>query len=500
VTTQPLALGIDLGTGSVRAFLFDAAGRRLGGVRHPYSWRTSVDGSVEADADAVVSLVFTAMDEAVATLQPGGTVAAVGFSALWHTLLGIADDGAPVTPVYAWSDTRAISGAAALRAQLNERAVHARTGARLHPSYPPAKLHWLRATDPAQFRRAMRWLSLPEYLWLQLTGEHVADVSIAAGSGLLDQQTLAWDDTLLDACGIERAQLGRVAGANGDAALSGRDVRRAARWPALQDAHWRLPVGDGACANVGSGCSGDSMLALSLGTSGALRVLLSAGYSPPPAGLFAYRLDRDRLLLGGAISNGGVVRSWLHSLLQLPHDASELDALLAARQPAAHGLDMLPFLAGERSPAWPLDATASITGLRLATSALDILQAGMEGVAYRLAILRRQIADAVPQAATIVASGGALRESPYWAQLLADVLGEPLLLTADAETSSRGAALLALESAGATASAAAMPPTVTVQPDASRHAIHHAAIQRQLERESLLGDGLAGAAAAADIR
>jgi gluconokinase len=486
VTMQPLALGIDLGTGSVRAFLFDAAGRRLGGVRHPYSWRTAVDGTVEVDADAVVSLVFTAMDEAVAALPPDATVAAVGFSALWHTLLGVADDYTPVTPVYAWSDTRAISGGTALREQLDERAVHTRTGARLHTSYPPAKLHWLRTTDPALFRRATRWLSLPGYLWHQLTGEHVADVSIAAGSGLLDQQKLAWDDALLEACGVAHCQLGRIAGANGDAALSGRDVRMAARWPALQDALWRMPVGDGACANVGSGCSGESMLALSLGTSGALRVLLPGGYSPPPVGLFAYRLDGDRTLLGGAISNGGVVRSWLRSLLQLPQDATELDALLAAREPAAHGLGMLPFLAGERSPEWPLDATASITGLRLATSALDILQAGMEGVAYRLAILRQQIADAVPQARTIVASGGALRESPYWAQLLADVLDEPLLLMADAETSSRGAALLALESAGFGASAATAAPTVVVQPDASRHAVHHAAMQRQLELESLL--------------
>jgi gluconokinase len=215
--------------------------------------------------------------------------------------------------------------------------------------------------------------------------------------------------------------------------------------------------------------------------------VLAGGYAPPPPGLFAYRLDHERTLLGGAISNGGVVRSWLRSLLQLPPEPTELDALLSARPPAAHGLSMLPFLSGERSPDWPLDAVAGLTGLRLASSALDVLQAGMEAVAYRLAILRALLGDAVPDVRCIIASGGALRESPYWSQLLADVLGEPLLLTSDTETSSRGAALLALAAAGMPqALEAATPPATTIAPDAERHAAHQAALLRHTRLEALL--------------
>jgi gluconokinase len=479
VNAQPLALGVDLGTGSARAFVFDGAGARLGGARRAYTWRSAVDGTVEADADAIVDLVFSTVDDAVATLTPRMHVAAVGISALWHTLLGVDAAGAPATPVYAWSDTRATAAAARLRKRLDPGAVHARTGAVLHPSFPPAKLLWLREHDPAGFARVARWLSLPEYLWFRLTGDYAADLSMAAGSGLVDQERLAWDEELLDACGVAPARLGRIAAGHEEAATAGSNVAAAHRWPPLQTALWRMPAGDGACAALGSGCHDRTRTALSIGTSAALRVLTDDAWAPPPAGLWRYRLDRRRSLTGAAISNGGVVRSWMRSMLALPADPTAIDSLLAAREPAAHGLAMLPFLAGERSPDWPLHATAALAGMRLATSALDLLQAAMESVTYRLAMLRARLLQAVPQATTIVASGGALRESPYWAQLLADAFGEPLRLAADPETSARGAAILALEAAGATdALRSAAVETTIVEPDMARYQLHAAALRR----------------------
>jgi gluconokinase len=482
------ALGVDLGTGSARAFLFDTTGRRHGGVRLRYTWRLSSDGAVEVDADDVANLTFNAMDGALAYLPVGGSIAAVGFSTLWHTLLGVDGSGRPMTPVIGWNDARATDAALSLRSHLDGERVHQRTGAMLHPSYPPARIAWLRATQPELFHRVDRWMSLPEYLWLRLTGSHVADVSIAAGSGLLNRFTLEWDDEVCDAVGITPHQLGTVA-AGSSAMVPGYEVPLTGgsrdsppgggRWPQLRDAIWRLPVGDGACANIGSGCTDARSIALSIGTSAAMRVVVH-GTGAIPAGLWSYRLDGETALLGGAISNGGIVRSWLRSLLKLPDDDVELDTLLSARQPAAHGLDMLPFLAGERTPDWPLHATAVIAGLRAATSPLDLLQAGLESVAYRLLLVRRLIVAAAPSATTLVASGGAIRQSPYWAQLLTDVFGEPIQVAADAETSSRGAALLALRAAGEIADLVSLPPVsaTTLEPDARRHRAHAAAFVR----------------------
>jgi gluconokinase len=486
------ALGVDLGTGSARAFLFDTTGRRCGGVRLRYTWRLSNDGAVEVDADTVVEVTFEAMDGALAHLPSSGRITAVGFSTLWHTLLGVDGAGSAVTPVIGWNDTRATDAARALRARLDQRQVHQRTGAMLHPSYPPARIAWLRTTQPGLFSRVERWMSLPEYLWLRLTGAHVADVSIAAGSGLLNRHLREWDEEVCEAAGISAHQLGRIA-ADRATMVPGHEVPLTggsgvappggARWPQLRDATWRMPVGDGACANVGSGCTDARCIALSIGTSAAMRVILRAGEAAIPAGLWSYRLDADTALLGGAISNGGVVRSWMRSLLKLPDDDVELDTLLSARPPAAHGLDMLPFLAGERTPDWPLHATAVIAGMRAATSPLDLLQAGLESVAYRLLLVRRLIADAAPSAATIIASGGAIRQSPYWAQLLTDVFGEPVRVAADAETSSRGAALLALRAAGEIPDLNSLPnvSTTVLEPDADRHRAHAAAFNRHID-------------------
>jgi gluconokinase len=486
------ALGVDLGTGSARAFLFDTTGRRHGGVRLRYTWRLSNDGAVEVDADDVVDLTFRAMDGAVAHLPAGGSIAAVGFSALWHTLLGADGSGRPVTPVIGWNDARATDAARSLRACLDGERVHQRTGAMLHPSYPPARIAWLRATQSEVFQRVERWMSLPEYLWLRLTGTHVTDISIAAGSGLLNRHTLEWDDEVCEAVGVTPHQLGTIA-AGSSAMVPGHEVPLTGgsrvsppgggRWPQLRDAIWRMPVGDGACANIGSGCTDARCIALSIGTSAAMRVVVHDGSAAIPPGLWSYRLDADTALMGGAISNGGIVRSWLRSLLKLPDDDIELDTLLSARQPAAHGLDMLPFLAGERTPDWPLHATAVIAGMRAATSPLDLLQAGLESVAYRLLLVRRLIADAAPSAATIIASGGAIRQSPYWAQLLTDVFGEPIQVAADAETSSRGAALLALRAAGEISDWGSLPAvsTTALKPDPERHRAHAAAFTRHRE-------------------
>jgi gluconokinase len=475
-------VGVDIGTGSVRAFVYDAAGRRVAGVRLPYEWRVSTDGGVEIDGDAIVALTDSALRGAVDALpHDAGTIEAVGFSALWHTLLGVGADGRPVTPAFAWSDTRATAAARALRQQLDERAVHARTGGMLHPSYPVARLAWLRDERPAEFGAAAWWMSVPEYVWFRLTGERRVDISIAAGSGLLDQLTLQWDAELLDAVGVSAGQLSPLhAGSPADAphprpALQG--------LPRLAAAAWRQPMGDGACANIGSGCFRADTMALTIGTSAAVRTLLPwpAGTRVPP-GLWLYRLDHDHAVIGGAISNGGLVRRWLRRTLRLPDDEARLEAQLVARTPAAHGIDVLPFLAGERSPHWPLDARAVFAGVRLATDAVDLLQAMMEAVAYRLALLRRRIRAEVPQARTIVASGAALQRSAYWTALVADVFGEPVHVTAEEEASSRGAAMLALLHAGVFDDFDELPapPRTAVLPDMQRHEMHCGALERHL--------------------
>jgi gluconokinase len=239
-------------------------------------------------------------------------------------------------------------------------------------------------------------------------------------------------------------------------------------------------MGDGAANNIGSGCVDKSAAGLMVGTSGAMR-LAWAGEPPDavPDSLWCYRADHRRVVVGGALSDGGGLYGWLSGALKLGADAD--DAALAAMEPDAHGLTLLPFWAGERSTGWSARARGAILGLTMNTSPAEIVRAAMEAVAYRFALIAKSLLPFAPEA-EIRASGGALSASPTWTQILSDALGRPLQLAPAREASSRGAVLLALESLGVIEDIAALPtlaPGQTFTPDQARHALYQEGLARQ---------------------
>jgi gluconokinase len=322
----------------------------------------------------------------------------------------------------------------------------------------------------------VRWGSIGEHLELTLFGEAATSLSMASGTGLLDQDALRWDTEALAAAGIEPAQLFPLA-----SRTEGRRGLRppwATRWPALRGVPWFPAVGDGAASNVGSDCVDLGRVALNLGTSAALRVVTETPVTPP-RGLWRYRLDRRRGLLGGATSEGGNVYAWCRDVLRLPDDDA-VERELAARMPDTHGLTVLPFLAGERAPGWRGDRRAAITGLSLDTSALDVVHAALEAVALRLVLVYELLAPYAAPDHVVVASGGAISRSRAWTQMLADALGRPVHCSAEPEATSRGAALLALEALGAVPDLETLraPLGEAFAPDAARHARYRAALER----------------------
>jgi gluconokinase len=479
---------VDIGTSAVRAFLYDADGIGVTGVRLRYEWTTTHDGGAEIDAERIVSLVVEAMEVAMAGAGPmSARVVAVGLTGMWHSLVAVGADDTPLTPLYSWSDTRASDAAESLRRRLDEDAFHARTGTVFHPSYLPARIVWLRETMPRIAASVYRWMTIGDYIALRLFGTAEISVSLASGTGLFDQHGLEWDGPLLDALGIRRDALAAVTDL--DAPMRRLRPELASRLSALRDVPFLPMIGDGAAANVGSGCMRPGAVALSIGTSAALRVLARVIAFTIPSGLWCYRLDRAHVVLGGALSNGGNVYAWMRNTLKLP-PTEEIESALSAGAPDEHGLTMLPFLAGERSPDWSLGARAAIAGLRIDTAPLDLVRAGMEAVALRLALLQNLLRKSFPDLRTIVASGGALRQSPAWAQIVTDALGTPLALADDHETSSRGAALLALQWVGAISSAADVepPPTSLLFPNMAHTAVYTRALARQVAFGQALGE------------
>ncbi|HSE92500.1 MAG TPA: FGGY family carbohydrate kinase [Methylomirabilota bacterium] len=481
-----MILALDVGTSSARAALYDDAARPVPGRFHQVHYRPAVtpDGGVEHDPATLLDAAAACVDAVVAH---GGLpdVAGVAIATFWHGLLGMDGSGRACTPLFTWADTRAAGDAGLLREALDEEALRRRTGCHLHASYWPAKLRWLARERPHLVARVARWGSFGEYLELALFGEAATSVSMASGTGLLDQQTMRWDGEALAAAELDAAHLfplrdrrdGRV----------GLRPAWARRWPALRGRPWFPAVGDGAAGNVGSGCVTSARLALNVGTSIALR-MAAPDLGTPPRGLWRYRLDRGLSLVGGALSEGGNVYAWCRELLRLPDDAA-LEAALAVREPDAHGLTVLPFVAGERSPGWRGDRRAVIAGLKLDTGPLDVLAAALEAVALRIALVYDLLRPLAAPRHVIVASGGAVARAGAWAQTIADALGQPLIVCREEEATSRGAAVLALEALGRVPDlGAAVPPAGdTIEPVPAHHARYRAALERQRRLDTRLG-------------
>ena len=466
-------LALDVGTSSVRAIGYDAAGRALPGAdaRVGYEPATTSDGGSEIDAEELVAATASVVDRCLAAAP--GPPGAVAGSVFWHSLLALDAGGRPLTGVITWADTRSAAAARALRARLDETAIHAKTGAPLHSTFFPAKLAWLRESRPELFARAATWCGFAEYLLLRFTGRLRASVSMASGTGLLDQRAGEWDARMLDTCGIGPERLPPI----DETPVIGLAAGSSARWPGLVAVPWLPAAGDGACSNLGADCTGPERIALNVGTSAALRLVTDAP-SAVPWGLWHYRVDAHRHLIGGATSEGGNVVAWARRTLALPSDDGELDAALAAVPPDSHGLSALPFLAGERSPGWRGDARAAVCGVSLSTTAPQILRALIEAVAYRLAAIYDRLRPLATPGHVVIASGAALSRSRAWAQILADALGVPIEVREDVEASSRGAALLALERLGCPAPPFGQPGP-SVRPDPGRRDIYAAARVRQ---------------------
>ncbi len=482
-----MILAIDIGSSSIRAGVFDDDGRAVEGLSaaRAHALRLSRDGGSETDADGLFTLLAGCIDEVTGRLsetrssaRPG--IEGVAVSAFLHSLLAVDHDGRPASALTTWADTRSAAESERLSSELDEEQVRSRTGCVFNPSYYPARLLWYREKHSEVFRAADWWCSFGEYALQRLFGKRLCSVSMASATGMFDHAQCAWDRILLEHLRVEESKLSPLG--DMDTPLVGLRPEFARRWPTLAPVPWFPAVADGACSNVGSGCAGPGSIAVMVGTSGAMRAVVPEGKLPSlPRGLWRYRVDRQRLLIGGVLGNGGNVFEWMKSTLSLAGTPEEIDAALLEREPACHGLAMLPFFTGERSVGWKPRARAALVGMSLDTSALDVLQAGMEAVAYRFAVIQGLLDTVVGSARLTVATGGALLRSRAWTQIIADVLGRPVTLSAVPEASSRGAALLGLEALGKILDVREAPALLgeALHPRAERRAAHQEAAARQ---------------------
>ena len=435
---DPLVLALDIGSTATRGGVHDASGRRVRGLQHKvlHAFTVAPDGTSVIDPDQVTAEVGQVLDAVTDDRRLGTRIAGVAMDTFAASLIAVDSGGRALTGCLTYADSRSADAVTALREELDEHAVQQRTGTRLHTSYHAPRLRWLAAAQPRVVAQATHWWSLGEYVLARLIGQPLAGTSTVAWTGLLDRHTGELDAELLAAAGVGAEQFSPPTDVTQPA-----PVTAPARWPALARAAWFPVVTDGFASNIGSGATDATVLTAATATSGALRVLIDGPAEPLPFGLWNYRVDARRTLLGGAINDVGRAVSWAQSTLRLsPALATALTAPPSGATPL-----VLPYLTGERAPGWVGGARAVLGGVSAATDADTLVRGIVEGVAMTYARVADELYPAAPQVIQVAAAGRVSNDQPEWLQILADVLGRPVTHVTRRRATQHGTALLALD-------------------------------------------------------
>jgi len=444
-------LGLDLGTGSLKALLMDASGSVLGEGTASYPVRSPHPGWAETDPldwwEACVRAVRTAVGES------GASVRALGLSGQMHGVVLSDAAGRPLRPAVLWADTRSsvlLDRYRGLDAGLLHKLANPLAAGMAGPS-----LLWLRENEPEEYRVA-RWALQPkDWLRLRLTGEALSEPSDASATLLYDMEKDGWSGTVVEALELRESLLPTLVASDAPAGTLGREAAESLGLPA------GLTVaaggGDAAAALLGSGLVESGTVQLTVGTGGQI---LAPKLSPAPDPNRRTHLYRtataeapDLWYSMAAVQNAGLALVWVRRLLGVSW--KEVYAEAFSVPAGAEGVIFLPYLSGERTPHLDPEARGAWVGLALFHERGHLLRAALEGVAFAL----REGLEALEEAGTEtsvlrLAGGGTLREP--WRQLLADVFGRPLRPLPDevaGNASARGAALLAGIAAGVYTSA-----------------------------------------------
>lgn len=459
---EPFVVAIDIGSGSTRCCVYDAYARpiRKRTVKADHAFIEIADGTAEIDADQVAQEVAAVLTAAVAGIDRGA-IRGVAMDTFASSLVCVDAAGRALTPCFTYADSRSAAQLVTLRERLDETEVHQRTGTRLHTSYHPPRLLWLRQTRPEVLARTARFLSLGEYVYAKLAGISAAATSTMAWAGILNRHTLGLDEQLLNAAGVGADQFAPIVDPDQPVTEVASEV--AQHWPALAEAAWFPAIPDGYASNIGVGAASPSTAALSAATSGAIRVIIDQTPELLPSGLWAYRVSRAQSIVGGALNDVGRAMIWLQDTLH-PVTPEQLHDTLTG--PARANIPLvLPFLTGERATGWAGNARAAITGVSSSTTPLDIWRGAAEGVAVSYARVFEQLRRVDPDLQRVIASGGVTSHYPGLMQVVAHAIGFPVQVVNVKRVTMRGAAVLALSVLDPQRPAAAIPQTDLTVPN-----------------------------------
>lgn len=446
-------IGLDIGTTHTKAIAMQSDGIVVTVTSAGYLPITAPDGQHELDCEVLMQAVTNVLQQLTQSLKQLGITespSALAFSSAMHSLIAVDEELRPLTNCITWADLRSSAQAEKLRNSKHAMELYRHTGTPVHAMSPLCKLIWMRETMPQLHQRAAWFIGIKEYVMARMSGERIIDHSIASATGLFDIHERSWYRPALELAGIDEKRLFKPVST--DHTTQGIAHEFAALTGLPQNISLVIGASDGCLANIGSNALTGGDLSVTVGTSGAVRMLTSEPQTDPEARVFNYILDDEYYVCGGPLNNGGGLLQW-YAKQFLQRDAGPDEDMQwffdeAATVPAgAEGLLFLPYVRGERAPVWDANAKAAFIGLDHRHTRAHEMRALIEGINYAICHITDAVEQTTGNIRQVFISGGITR-SPQWMQWLADAMGRRLQLTGNADASAIGAAILGWKALG----------------------------------------------------
>ena len=450
-------IGVDLGTTSTKAVLFDEKNQVVSSSNNGYKLYRDIPDMAEEDLDEIFEALLESLHQVVqgAKLTTDDKIEAVSFSSAMHSLIAFDKNWQPLTRVITWADTRAVNFTEELKKSGLGQEIYQKTGTPIHPMAPLSKILWLKSEHEDIYNNAAHYLGIKEYLFHRLFGSNKMDISLASGTGLFNIFNLDWDEQALAVTGLTKEQLPETVQPYDYENSMNEEYANVIGIPS--DTPFVYGAGDGPLSNLGVNAIQPGVAAITIGTSGAIRVVSDKPVIDLKGRTFTYALDREHWVIGGPVNNGGDVFRWARDNMfdaekstaaLLGTDAYDLMTKIAARVPAgSEGLIFHPYLGGERAPIWDANARGSFFGLNHGHTRAHMLRSVLEGITFNVYMVSLALEEVVGDLKSIQATGGFAR-SPLWRQMFADIFEQPVTVPEAFESGALAAVIMAQKALG----------------------------------------------------
>ncbi|WP_017379556.1 gluconokinase [Paenisporosarcina sp. TG-14] len=450
-------LGVDIGTTSTKAVLFTEKGEIIQQENIGYPLYTPDISTAEQNPEEIFQAVVQAILNIMVNSQiPSEKLLFISFSSAMHSVIVIDENDQPLTQCITWADNRSEAWTRKIKEELNGHEVYKRTGTPIHPMAPLSKIAWIVNDRPEIAVKAKKYIGIKEFIFKKFFDRYVVDHSLASAMGMMNLKKLDWDEEALQIAEVTADQLSVLVPTT--KIFTNCNPEIAKKMGISPQTSFVIGASDGVLSNIGVDAIGKGEVAVTIGTSGAIRTIIDRPQTDEKGRIFCYALTEKHWVIGGPVNNGGMVLRWIRdefasseveTAKRLGIDPYEVLTRIAKRvRPGSEGLLFHPYLAGERAPLWNPDVRGSFFGLTMTHKKEHMIRAALEGVIYNLYTVFLALLEVMDEPVTRIKATGGFARSDVWRQMMADIFDVEVIVPESYESSCLGACILGLYATG----------------------------------------------------